>query len=291
MVARMPPTRSGVATLAIGILALACATPLIKWAPPAPAMTVAAGRVALSAVLLGALGWRGLGAIRQLGAREGGLVVAAGLLLGVHFGLWITSLYLTSAAASVSLVATSPVFAALLGALVGDRVARREWSGIAIAVVGCAIIAGDDWDAGGRALVGDLLALAAAVASAAYLVVGRRLKHAMPLLAYLAVVNAVAGVGLLVAALATGATMLGLPWHSYAAIALAAVVPSLVGHTLLNRAVRTTPTHLVALAILGEPVGASLLTWAVFAEQPPVNAALGGAIVLAGIALGFAGRR
>jgi drug/metabolite transporter (DMT)-like permease len=113
----------------------------------------------------------------------------------------------------------------------------------------------------------------------------------MPLLAYLAVVNAVAGAGLLVVALGAGAQLLGLPWHSYAAIALAAAVPSLIGHTLLNRAVRTTPTHLVALAILGEPVGASLLTWAVFAEPPPASAALGGAIVLAGIALGFAGRK
>jgi drug/metabolite transporter (DMT)-like permease len=68
-------------------------------------------------------------------------------------------------------------------------------------------------------------------------------------------------------------------------------VPSLLGHTLINRAVRRAPTHLVALAILGEPVGASLMTWALFAETPPLHAALGGAVVIAGIAVGFAAIR
>jgi drug/metabolite transporter (DMT)-like permease len=67
-------------------------------------------------------------------------------------------------------------------------------------------------------------------------------------------------------------------------------VASLVGHSLLNAAVRTTPTHLVALAVLGEPIGSSLITWAVFGEQPPLYAAAGGAIVLAGIAVGFVRR-
>jgi drug/metabolite transporter (DMT)-like permease len=67
-------------------------------------------------------------------------------------------------------------------------------------------------------------------------------------------------------------------------------VASLIGHSLLNAAVRVTPTHLVALAVLGEPIGASLITWAAFGEQPPLHAVLGGAVVLAGIAVGFVRR-
>ena len=51
------------------------------------------------------------------------------------------------------------------------------------------------------------------------------------------------------------------------------------------------PTHLVALAVLGEPIGSSLITWAAFGEQPPIHAAIGGAIVLVGIAIGFVRRR
>jgi drug/metabolite transporter (DMT)-like permease len=286
--------RSGPAALVLAILALATSAPLIRWADPAGAMTVAAGRVAFAAILLGivAASRDGLLApIRALPPAERGLVVVAGLLLGTHFGVWITSLYFTSTAASVALVAMNPVFAALFGAMVGDRVARREWFGIAIAAAGCATLAGGDWNAGGDALVGDGLALLGAATAAGYLVVGRRLRTSMPLFTYLALVNAVAGAALLVVAVTVGARFVGLPWWSWTAIALSAIVPSLLGHTLLNHAVRRTPTHLVALAILGEPVGASLMTWAFFAEAPPAHAALGGAIVLTGIALGFAGRR
>ena len=69
------------------------------------------------------------------------------------------------------------------------------------------------------------------------------------------------------------------------------MVASVIGHTLLNAGVRRTPTHLVALTILGEPVGASLLTWGFFGERPTLHAAAGGSVILAGIGLGFAGKR
>src|SRR3954454_23823023 len=87
-----------------------------------------------------------------------------------------------------------------------------------------------------------------------------------------------------------GAPLLSLPAHAYVASGGAALIASFVGHSLLNAAVRTTPTHLVALAVLGEPIGSSLITWLAFGEQPPVHAALGGAVVLTGIAIGFVRR-
>ena len=236
------------------------------------------------------LGRRELAGLRALPARDRLLVLAAGALLAAHFGTWIASLQYTSVAASVALVTTSPVFAALLGLLLGDRPARREWLGIAIACAGCAVLAGGDWRAGGDALLGDGLALLGAASGAGYLVVGRRLRAAVPLLPYLGTVNALAALALGGVAVATGANLVALPGHSYLACAGAALVASVVGHSLLNAAVRTTPTHLVALAVLGEPIGSSLITWIAFGEAPPLHAALGGAIVLVGIALGFARR-
>jgi len=278
--------------LVLAIAAVSTSAPFIRWAAPAPALTVAALRVVIAAAVLWAIGGRRAPAAwRALSARDRGWVVVAGLLFGLHLGVWIASLYFTSTAASVAIVATNPVFSALFGLLLGDRVRRREWQGIAVAALGCAIIGGRDWSAGGGALIGDGLALAGAATAAGYLVVGRRLREAMPLVPYLALVNTVAGAGLLIVAVAAGAPLVGLPTHSYVAIACCALIPSIVGHTLLNDAVRRIPTHLVTLSILGEPVGASLITWAWFGERPPLNAAIGGAIILVGIALGFAGRR
>jgi len=183
------------------------------------------------------------------------------------------------------------MFAALFGTLLGDRVTRRELAGIAIAALGCAVLAGGDWQAGGNALIGDGLALVGAASAAGYLVVGRRLRASVPLLPYLGTVNGLAAIGLLVATFATGTNVAALPSHTYLACAGAALVASFVGHSLLNAAVRTTPTHLVALAILGEPLGSSMITWVAFGEQPPVHAAIGGGIVILGIAVGFVQKR
>lgn len=275
------------ALLVAAILAISTGAPFARWAAPAPPIAIAAMRVGFAAVLLLAAGWRELGGLRALAQKDRPLVLLSGVLLGIHFGSWIASLSFTSTAASVALVCTSPMFAAAFGTLLGDRVGGRELVGIGIAAAGCAVLAGGDWRAGGDALLGDGLALIGAASAAGYLVVGRRLRASLPLLPYLGVVNAIAAIGLLIAAVALGADLTAMPPHSYLACAGAAVVASFVGHSLLNAAVRTTPTHLVALAVLGEPIGSSLITWIAFHEQPPLHAALGGAVVLAGIAIGF----
>jgi drug/metabolite transporter (DMT)-like permease len=276
--------------LVLAIVCVSTGAPFARWADPAPPLAIAALRVGLASLLLFAAGWREIGELRKLGARERRLVLASGVLLGVHFGSWIASLSFTSTAASVALVATNPMFAALFGTLLGDRVTGREITGIAIAAAGCAVLAGGDWQAGGDALIGDGLALIGAASAAAYLVVGRRLRANVPLLPYLGAVNGIAAVGLVIAALATGADLAALPAHSYIACAGAAIVASFIGHSLLNAAVRVTPTHLVALAILGEPIGSSLITWVAFGEQPPIHAVFGGAVVIAGIGIGFVKR-
>ena len=277
------------------VLAVACIStgaPFARWAAPAPPIAIAALRVGFAALLLFAAGWRDVRGLAAIPRGDRKLVVLSGLLLGLHFGSWIASLSFTSTAASVALVCTNPIWAALFGRIfLGDRVAPREVVGITIAAIGCGVLAGGDWSAGGDALIGDGLALVGAASAAGYLVVGRRLRESVPLLPYLGTVNAIAAIGLAIAAYATGADLVALDGQAYLACAGAAVLASFIGHSLLNAAVRTTPTHLVALAILGEPIGSSLITWAVFGEEIPVHAAFGGAVVLVGIAFGFVRRR
>lgn len=278
-------------TLVAGVVAVSFAALFVRLAAPASGLAVAAGRLAIAAALLTAWSPRALARWWALPARERGLVALSGVCLGAHFGTWIESLYLTSTASSVTLVALQPVFAAALGHwLLRERVGAREAAGIAIAVAGTAIVAGGDWRADPRALAGDALALAGAALAAAYYIVGRRMRVAMDLVPYLAVVNLFGAGVLALAAAVAGVRITGFAWHVYAAIAGAAVVCSTFGHTLLNVSVRRAPAHLVSLAILGEPVGAALLTWIVVGETPPALAAAGGAVVLAGIAVGFSGR-
>ncbi len=274
--------------LAAAVVAVSFSAPFVHLAKPASGLAVAALRIAIAALVFNLVTPGAWPQFARLPRRDQWLVALAGGMLGAHFGTWITSLYLTSTASSVTLVALQPVFAAVFGSmLLGDAVTRRATVGIGIAVLGTAVLAGSDWSASADALLGDALALTGAALAAAYLTIGRALRGAFALRPYLTVVNTFAGAGLLVATAVAGVPVIGLDVHSYAWIAAAATVGSLVGHTLLNWSVRRAPAHLVTLAILGEPVGATLLSWAIISEQPPAVAALGGAIILAGIFVGF----
>src|SRR5215470_14611249 len=210
--------------LVLALVAISTGAPFARWAHPAPAIAIAALRVAIASAVLLAAGWRELAGLGRIARRDRPLVALSGLLLAIHFGSWIASLSFTSTAASVALVCTNPMFAALFGTLLGDRVTPREIAGIAIAGAGCAVLASGDWVAGGDALAGDGLALIGAASAAAYLVVGRRLRAALPLLPYLGAVNAIAAVALIAAGVALGAPIAGLPVHSYVACAGAALI-------------------------------------------------------------------
>jgi drug/metabolite transporter (DMT)-like permease len=70
-----------------------------------------------------------------------------------------------------------------------------------------------------------------------------------------------------------------------------AAVPMMLGHTGINYALGYLPAYVANLASLGEPVGATLIAWALPAirEVPQPMTFLGGALVLGGIALGTVG--
>lgn len=279
--------------LAVGVLAVSASAPLVHAASPAPAMTVAALRIGVAAVLLSLSAGPRLSLVAGLARKELFLILVSGVLLAAHFASWISSLYLTSTAASVALVATQPVFAGLLGRIfLGEGLSWREVMGISVAGLGCAILAAGDvsGQGGTTALFGDALALFGALTVAGYFVVGRGLRGALPLAPYLAAVNAVAGALLIAAAVAFGAPLAGFEGRVYLVIFLCAAVPSVLGHTMLNWSARKIPVHFVGLAILFEPVGASSIQWLAHGEAPPASAVIGGAVIVAGIAAGFSRR-
>jgi len=66
--------------------------------------------------------------------------------------------------------------------------------------------------------------------------------------------------------------------------------PTLVGHTLLNWALAQIEAYRVNLAVLLEPVLASLWTWAVIGEAPPLHVLPGAALVFLALGLEFGAR-
>lgn len=275
--------------VAIAVISVSFAAPLFKLAD-APPITASFWRLALATLLLLPFTRSAWPAWRAYTARDWGITVASGVALGLHFALWVWSLEYTSVAASTCLVTLQAVFVALGGHfLVGDRLARAGWLGIAVAVAGAVAIALTDQSTApqpDKALLGDALALAGGLGSAAYMLIGRRLRATRALVEYVTPVYGIAAFTLLVGLAVVGQPLgTGLPWSSFAVFILLAAVPMLGGHTVANWVVKYLPAHTVATWILLEPVGAALMAWPLLDEVPPLGVILGGALVLLGAAL------
>jgi drug/metabolite transporter (DMT)-like permease len=271
--------------LAAGVVALAWAAPLIRIADPAPALAIAALRMTFAAPPM-ALWAARLNARRPtLTAAEWGWLVLAGLVLAGHFGFWVESVQRTSILSSVVLVTMQPLFVAIGGWLfLGERVVPAVAAGIGVASVGSVLLVSQS-PGTSATVTGDLYALAGGALSGAYLLLGRKMRRALPVAVYGAVVYAAAAVALLLAVLLTGTSLGGFPLTSYVAIALLAVVPQLIGHNAVNWALGSLPAAVVAVAILGEPLGAAAIGAVLLDEVPTLREAAAGAVVLLGVAL------
>ena len=276
-------TRRHWLVLAAGVVAVSWAAPLIRLAE-APAMVVAALRLTAAAPpVAGAALWRRRAELRSMSRASALALVVAGLALAAHFGFWIASLDRTSVITSVVLVTTHPLFFALGGWwLLDERPARSIFPAIAVAFAAALLLAGPDLR-DSRTPIGALFALLGALFAAAYFVAGRWLRAGLSNLSYIAGVNSIAAVALLVALFASGHTVEGQPRDAYLYILALALVPQLIGHGAFNWALGSLPAAIVAVPILGEAVGATLISATLLDEVPTLRQWLGGAIVLSGV--------
>lgn len=280
--------------LTVAVVAISWAGPLVRFSS-APALAISAWRLvfAVSFIALVLAVRRGFLRGARLSPGEWGLGIASGLFLAGHFWSWIASVQLTTVASSVVLVSTHPFFVAGIAvAFLGERPSPREWAGIGVAVAGAAVIGWGDMALGGGALLGDGLALLAALLVALYYAIGRRLRQKLDLWAYVALVYGVAAVALFGAMVATpGVEVVSYSRVDWLVFLGLAAGPMMLGHTGVNYALRWMPAYLASLPVLGEPVGATLIAWALpgIREVPPAQTLVGGALILAGIALALLG--
>jgi drug/metabolite transporter (DMT)-like permease len=273
-------------TLSLAVLFVSFGAILVRLAS-APPLAVSFYRVALASVLL--LPFAAGEARRSwpaLPRRRLWLMLASGAALALHFATWIASLSYTSIASSVLLVNTAPLFAlGLTRVFLHERVPRVVVAAIPVAFLGAALIAVGDWTGSPGSLLGNLLALAGALAVAVYQVIGRGLREALPLQAYVLGVWATAAGTLAALSAGFGVPLAGYGARTWLAFLALAVVPTIGGHGLVNKSLRALPAPTVGLFLLGEPIGASILAWLLFREAPGPWTLAGGGVVLAALAL------
>lgn len=277
--------------LALALIGISFGGPLVRLSHAHP-LAIAIWRVGFSLTIIAIAlvvsgGWRQW---RRLDRHALAIAFGSGAMLAVHFWAWNTSVGYTSVASSVVLVDMQPVIVGLLSVTVlHEPPTARQWFGIVIGVIGAAVVASPALEsstpANGRALFGDGLAIVGAIAGSFYFIGGRRLRMTLDVWPYVGLVYGSCFVVLLLLALVARAPVAPQPPRELAIFAGLAIGPMLLGHTGFNWALKFMRAYVVNLALLGEPIGATILAALLpgIRELPNVFTLVGGALIFAGI--------
>jgi drug/metabolite transporter (DMT)-like permease len=284
------------AGLSVGIIAISFAAIFIKFCEDTPSLMIATYRLVISSVILLVIAKsRGI-RFSKLTKTQLLMGMLGGMFLALHFSFWISSLKFTSVASSVVLVSTNPIFVGMFSYLfLGETQPIELVAGIVLSFSGSIILAAGDSGLRGLTinkpsyLLGDTLALLGAIMASGYLMVGSKMRQEMDVLSYASIVYSFSALFLLITSFSSGVPFTGYRSSSYVFMVLLAIVPQLIGHTSINWALRHLKTSMIAITILGEPIGASILAYFIFQET--ISSFQGVGIILIFLAIIIASRR
>lgn len=275
-----------VIVLGMGLIAISFASIFIKLCD-APSLVIAAYRLTIASAFYLIITRIKIGPIwLQFSWSQRKVAFISGIFLTIHFTTWITSLQFTSVASSVVLVQSAPIFVALGSfLLLRERPSLTMIIGILITLVGSVIIGAFDFSLDKNSIIGNLLAICGAIGAAGYMIAGRKLRANIDTLRYVTSVYSVAAVLLLVLAISSGASLIGYSIRNYSLLISIAIVPQVIGHTIINWSLKYFSATTVSVIILGEPIGASILALLILDETLSLIKIIGGVIIIIGVSL------
>ena len=276
--------KSGILLVVIAVSFFSTSAVLVRWAEPLGAYEVTLWRMLIATLTVGIIGLS-KSQIPRIHRSDLPKFILFGFITAIHFGSYIASLQFTSIAHSLTLVYTAPVFVALLSAFfLKESISARKWGGIAIVVVGVAVLAGFEPKMTPRMWIGDASAIVSAIAFGFYSVAGRSQRAGYRLLTYTFFVYLSAAFWIAPIAIANfSASEYG--FRQIISILLLGILPLGLGHTLYNAALRRMNATYANLIASQEVTGGILLGVLFLHEIPGPSAVLGVVITLVGIVL------
>lgn len=269
--------------LFVGIVAISFSAIFVKWSH-APAAAVAMNRLLLTCLLLAPWLWQHRREWRSLTARTSVRLVLSGAMLGLHFLLWMESLRYTTVASSTALLTLEPIFV-MLGSLIAfrQRTGAGAVVGMFVAIAGAALIGWGDFRFSGPALQGDVLSLFGAAAVAVHMLLGKSLRADVSAFVYSYAVFLAAAAVLAVYNAALGVPLLAYEAKEWGIFLLLALVPTLLGHYVFNMLLQYMRATSVSMTVLGEPLGATVLAYAMLGETVTALQAGAAGVLLLGV--------
>jgi drug/metabolite transporter (DMT)-like permease len=267
----------------VGIIAISFSSIFVRWSD-ADVAVIAMYRLFLTNLLMLPFVWSHRHEMLRMNSRQWVLLLASGVMLALHFLLWMGSLRLTSVASSTVILALEPILI-LAGSvwLFKAKINRMMLIGMGIALVGAIIIGAGDFQVAGTALQGDILSLLGTMAVAVHMLLGQFLRTGLSAFSYNFWVFLVAACTFAVYNLFMGHPFGGYAASEWGIFLLLAIVPTIFGHYLFNWLLQYMNATTVSMGVLGEPVFSSLLAWVLLGEALSTLQMSAGILILFGV--------
>jgi drug/metabolite transporter (DMT)-like permease len=277
--------------LSVAVVVLAFSAIFVRWAN-APGPVTSFYRMAIATVLITPAFLRNLRSVRPLPARGVWIAVLGGALFAADLGAWASGVMLSGATNPTLLANIAPLWVGL-GSLVlfKERLNRRFWIGLILAMGGALLVLGVDTLRGMMFGLGTFLGLLASIFYGGYILITQRGRESLDSLTYFWISALSSTVCLLLVVLVLRQPLTGYSATTYWNFLAMGLITQMVGYLAINYTLGHLPSTLVSPTLLGQPVATALLAWPLLGEALSTWQILGGLTVLLGIYLVHQSRR
>jgi drug/metabolite transporter (DMT)-like permease len=270
----------------IGVIFVSFSSALIK-ASSAPALIIATYRLAITVILMAPSTLiKSKNELKAVDIKSLCLCILSGIFLALHFATWITSIKYTSIASAAVLVNTHPIFIVVLTYIIfKDKINRKSLISITMTLLGGVIISSGDRSLGSNVFLGDILAAAGAAFIAFYMVIGRIMRQRLSAVSYTFIVYVSCTITLLLLDIITKTSFGPYSLKEWAIFLGLAVFCTILGHSIFSWSLEYVKPTFLSVAVLGEPVFATIWAAIFFLEFPNTWNVIGSIIIIAGIYL------
>jgi drug/metabolite transporter (DMT)-like permease len=212
--------------------------------------------------------------------------ILPGIVLGLHFITWIAGARMTLAGNATVIVTMVPVAMPFLVFIMTRELPRKaEVVGTAVAMAGIAILAAFDFRLEPRHFGGDLVCFLSMIFYAVYLALARRSAPKQRIWLYLVPLYLIGGLFCLLCALPFADPLHGLTLADGLMTLGLVLGPTMIGHSLMNRAMTRLPPQTVSLFNLTQFIAAGVLAFVVFRELPNGEFVAASVLIVAGVGI------
>ena len=267
--------------LFIALISVSSTAVVIRYVELVPALTLAFWRMLSASTFLWCYSIKRPQRLISLNNRN--RILFAGFFLGMHFALFFVGVRSTSVASATLLANTGPVFTSLLSRLSGQKVTRSVILGLLISIFGIILVQWSGFGVEENNYWGNVSSLLSGFCIAMTYMFASKIREDTENILYGRSVFFVAAVTIWIVTILSGGSIFSFNRSDIAWFIFLGIVPSILGHNMLNYCIKYLSPTAIASIPLGEPIIASAFCYALFLETVPISALIGAPFVFCGI--------